>query len=174
VSAGNIAETLGGKLAPALGRASVRVSKFVDGMNDGTGAGGRFARRMKAAFDTVRDAVQSALRTAGKWIDRHRGDINDAKKTAQDFARAMQRVWNDVVVPLVRRAVRQMLPLIKSIATVLSGVVKTISAIINGDWSKAWGGAKQVVRGLASGIKTILSNRRRTSSTSARRSAPRS
>lgn len=53
VSLGNLAETVGEKLAPAAEKASGIVSRFLDDLADGEGPAGRFARRVSAGATAV-------------------------------------------------------------------------------------------------------------------------
>lgn len=65
---------IGQYLAPALTKILGGVAKFVSGMRDGTGAGGKFRDVMVAAFDRVRSVVLGTVgvvKTIVGWFEKH-------------------------------------------------------------------------------------------------------
>lgn len=54
----NLGETVGGAVAPALGNAANKVADFVNGMQDGTGAGGKFADALDDIWQKAKPVVQ--------------------------------------------------------------------------------------------------------------------
>lgn len=65
VAWGNLQETLGGYLAPAFSAATGYLTDFINGMQDGSGAGGRFvqivknvAANVKAGFEAIRPGLE--------------------------------------------------------------------------------------------------------------------
>lgn len=58
VAVENLREKLGAKLLPILTTVTTKVTKFVEQMTDGTGAGGRFADKLKAIADRMRPVVK--------------------------------------------------------------------------------------------------------------------
>lgn len=73
----NLQEKLGTALLPTITRVADKASKFVDQMTNGTGAGGRFAKKMEDVFKTVGDVV-GVLRDAAKWLGKHPGLLKAA------------------------------------------------------------------------------------------------
>jgi 3D (Asp-Asp-Asp) domain-containing protein/acid phosphatase family membrane protein YuiD len=82
VSAGNLAEMLGGRLAPTVGKAANSINKFLIQMDTGRGAGGRFAAtmgRVSRQVSDVDDAARPVVRTVGQVtgaITRNRIAVN--------------------------------------------------------------------------------------------------
>jgi hypothetical protein len=162
VSAGNLAETLGGDLAPALGKAAGFANRFLNQMQDGTGAGGRFAKAVSTAFHTVRDTIQSVVGAVRGYLNRHRQDINSVIAAVRRFGAFAKDVFQNIALPIVRRTFTAMGQIIGDLGHVVRGVVRLVSGLLSGNWSKAWSGAKEAVGGAARAIlttvKTLASN----------------
>lgn len=70
VTLGNVAEAIGGKVAPKIDDAAKKLNAFVQQMLDGRGAGGRFADKMKTVAEDV-GKVLGVARDVAKWLGRH-------------------------------------------------------------------------------------------------------
>ncbi len=79
---------------------------------------------------------------------------------------AMQSLWNDVLTPFATYMSETFAPifdeafslikeLIGNMKTTLSGLIKFITGVFTGNWSKAWDGVKEVFRGVFNGIVAI-------------------
>jgi 3D (Asp-Asp-Asp) domain-containing protein len=74
VTLGNLAETLGGKLAPYAEIAARKLNKFVNEMMAGTGEGGRFVDKMREIGLQVKDIAQKIvtdLKPVVQWFLNH-------------------------------------------------------------------------------------------------------
>lgn len=111
VTIGNVKETLGAALLPTLTDVTNKVNDFVSGMMDGTGAGGEFADKAVAAFETVKDVagtVWPVLRDGGEvalglfttGFERAKTVVEafgDGVSAIQDWAREHRDQINSVV-----------------------------------------------------------------------------
>lgn len=77
VSMGNLAESIGGLLSPAFEKVSGWLTKFIDGMTEGTGTGGAFLKFVRSAGSAVGGVFSTAFRTAGKIINGFKSIIED-------------------------------------------------------------------------------------------------
>jgi hypothetical protein len=64
--------------------------------------------------------------------------------------------WEETLLPVVRRTVRAIKPIVEGLGSLIRGIVRTISGLLSGDWEKAWDGAKETVRGAWKVIKTTV------------------
>jgi murein DD-endopeptidase MepM/ murein hydrolase activator NlpD len=75
VTLGNLAETIGGYLAPRVERIAAKLNVFVKQMMDGTGQGGRFVKTLKNIADAVipiAKMVGDAAKQIGSFAAKHR------------------------------------------------------------------------------------------------------
>lgn len=70
VAVGNFAETVATVAAPSVERFLGNAADFVSGMQEGTGAGGRFAAQARRIADELRPLVQQGV-AVGKWLAAH-------------------------------------------------------------------------------------------------------
>lgn len=84
VSALNLAETLGTDLAPAIDTGAKAATEFIDGMQDGTGAGGKFADALGEVVDGAEDVVH-AVTPAAKWVAKITEEHPEILKVAGGF-----------------------------------------------------------------------------------------
>jgi hypothetical protein len=135
------------KATPALAHAATAVSTFIHGMKDGTGAGGRFAATVTGAVEKVKTAISG-------WVTRNRADIDSVVKAFKTVATFAKQVFQDTVLPIVKRNLSAIGPIIDGLWHTIRGIVRLISGLLSGDWSKAWSGAKEAVGGAFKAIKT--------------------
>lgn len=71
----NLQETVGGAVAPALGKAANNLADFITGMQDGKGAGGRFAdtlddiwQKAKPVVNFLKDHPKLIAGAIGAWV----------------------------------------------------------------------------------------------------------
>jgi 3D (Asp-Asp-Asp) domain-containing protein len=152
VSAGNLAETLGGKLAPVLGKGADALNKFLNQMADGKGAGGAFARAMGNTATAVKDAWQTAVGAVRRFRDRNRDDIDAAVHAVQDLAKAAQWWFRNVFRPAFKAAVTATGTFLsgveenmRSTRRAVTGMVTYVRGLLRGDWVQAWRGARDLV-----------------------------
>jgi phage-related minor tail protein len=156
VSAGNLAETAGGFLAPALGKAANATNRFLNQMQDGTGTGGKFVRAMQNAAAALKDAWQTSVAAVRRFIARNRDDIDSVIQAMKNLAKAAQYWFREVIVPVVRVEIRALGRILNNVVEIFRGVIRIVSGVLTGDWRKAWQGVKDVVGGTVRGIGNIL------------------
>jgi 3D (Asp-Asp-Asp) domain-containing protein len=168
VSAGNLAETLGGYLAPTLGKAAGWLNKFLNQMQDGTGAGGKFAAAVSTAVSVVKTTVG---RIPGYWRDmtaavrgfihRNEDTIDALRQAVQNVATAVRWWINHVIIPVVKDLVPAFEGMVSGALEILGGLVKFVANVFSGRWGKAWDGVKDIVKGafklIGSEIKGFVS-----------------
>lgn len=70
----NLEETIGAAVAPTVQKAATATAKFVNEMQDGTGQGGRFVRKLKEIWESVKPVIAGMGRAAqavGKFVAEH-------------------------------------------------------------------------------------------------------
>lgn len=123
----------------------------------------RLSSRFKEVMeDKIKPAIDSVIRVCGEWCD------------------TIKSVWERWIQPFVNWCIENIVPIfaavfeeagkkiqdvfggiadiVKSITTAFSGVCSIIKGIVEGDWSKVWDGAKQVVKGILDFITGIFKN----------------
>lgn len=143
----NVEEKIGGKLLPVLTKVVGGVATFVAQMDSGKGAGGRFASAVSDGFGKVKQVISTVVNAVRGYLAKHRQDIADvvaAFKRVADFAK---QTWQETLLPMIRRTVAAIGPILQGLADVIRGIVRTISGLLSGNWSKAWDGAKEAVGG---------------------------
>lgn len=145
-------------LAPAFDNISQGISTIVDAL---TGAYNQYIQptllRMAKSWD---DFYQSGLKPV----------IGKSLEVIGKLAELIGMLWKDYLAPLVawvidflapilstaienisklvKIAVENIIGIIKGFLTILEGVIDFISGVFTGNWSKAWGGIKQVFKGI--------------------------
>jgi phage-related protein len=131
----------------ALASAVKAVNHFIDGMRNGTGAGGKFKDSVTNAFEKVKTTVQRVVANVKTWLDRHRDDIHSVIVAFQRVADFAKTTWQETLLPTIRRTIKAVGPIISGLADTVKGLVRLVSGLLSGNWDKAWSGAKETVRG---------------------------
>jgi hypothetical protein len=153
----NVEEKLGKGLLPILAKVTGGVAKFLEGIDSGKGVGGRFATAMSAGFNRVKTTVQTVIAAVRGYLTRHREDIQSVIEAFKRVASFAKTTWQETLLPIVRRTVAAIKPIVQGVADLIRGIVRTISGLLSGNWSKAWDGAKEAVSGAWKLIKTAVS-----------------
>lgn len=66
------------------------------------------------------------------------------------------RNWGDEIMAIAGWALDIVIGLVHGGLNVIQGIIKTVTALINGDWGEAWEGVKQIFSGVWAQILTIL------------------
>jgi hypothetical protein len=156
VSAGNLAETAGGVLAPALGKAASVANRFLNQIQDGTGAGGKFADAMKATGHALTVAWSTSVTAVRGFIRRNRADIESVVDAFKNLAKFARWVFEEVLLPVVKRVVPIFLDQMKGMVQAVRGLVRIVTGIINGDWRQAWTGLKDIVKGMLRALTAVI------------------
>lgn len=86
VAVGNLAEAIGGKLAPYLADAANWLTKFVNTLTAGSSVPGQFADKATGALAQVKAAFQGALGFVNAIINENRASINGIGQTIATVA----------------------------------------------------------------------------------------
>lgn len=173
VTLGNVAETIGGALSPAIEGAAGTLNTFIQGMTDGTGAGGRFANGARQAADVVGGAwrflvgiVRGGARVIGDVIGDNRKSLDSIGHSAGELVGAVRGAFGAIVSTFrdtfggssgasgdVRNIVEKLLGLEAIIAKVYTAIVKrALPGIVT-----AFRGLALILRGVIRVISGILS-----------------
>ena len=162
-----VAIVFGGPLMAAIGVASLLIRHFdqikaawekLKGAFQGGDGGGPIAKAfsdlkaavaivtpaLKNAFAVIKAEVMPSLRELGSQIK------NDLIPTVAEFARAFAPIVSwlvGVLAPVVAAVFKSVVDRIRGALNIVSGIIKVVTGIINGDWSKCWAGVKQITKG---------------------------
>lgn len=169
----NLEESLGKALFPTLSKGLTIFAKFVNGMQDGTGAGGKFAKTAKDIGTRVMSVVRGAFPSLKAGVTIIVAAIRRALPGIISFGKSLVSAFRQAVGPIrpvgtaivlvgkrIMQVVRMVLPgfktAIKGIAMVVGGMVRLVTSLIHGDFSGAWKAAKSIVRGTWTTIKGVV------------------
>lgn len=62
----------------------------------------------------------------------------------------------EAAVPVIRGVIDSIGNIIKNIIKVLKGVIEFVTGVFTGDWSKAWTGIKNIIKGIFGGLGEII------------------
>lgn len=162
VTWGNLQETIGGKLAPALEKAGTWVTNL---MND-LMSGGKTASSFTSAIGGVARTIRSVFAGAFQFVGRYFGaigrvfsetfgsgsgtgrDIRSIIRVLLSLASTIAKVYEAIV----RRALPGIITAFRGLAQIVRGVIQVIAGILTGDFGKAWDGVKKIVSG---GVKVV-------------------
>jgi TP901 family phage tail tape measure protein len=65
-------------------------------------------------------------------------------------------IFIGVFVKVIGNALRTAMGIIRGVLNVISGIIKVFTGILTGNWSKAWEGVKQILRGVVGVLGSIL------------------
>ena len=119
VTWGNLQETIGAKLAPALQTAGKWLNNFLNGLMSGKSSGGQFLGTVRSIASTIRGAVAGAF----SFISRV---IQDNRKTLTAMGQTFGRLWQDA-----KRAFGGIRSAISSVFGSGSGTGRDIRSIIS-------------------------------------------
>jgi hypothetical protein len=158
VTWGNLQETIGGKLAPALQAAGGWLNKFLNGLMAGNGQGGRFLRVIRDVAGGVRGVFAGAF----SFVNRI---LTDNRKTIDSVGRTFGRLWADArrYFGGIRSAIssvfgsgsgtgRDIRQIISSLLSFISVVLKVFEAVVR----RALPGIITAFRGLALIVRGVI------------------
>jgi phage-related protein len=148
---GNIAETVGLKLLPFVNKGATALQKFVTGIQNGTGAGGRFAGAFGRVVATVKQALPGIIAFARSLIASFRQAVGPIRPIGTAVLLVGQRVAHlaKAILPGFTQAFR-------GVFQVVGGIIRTIAALIHGDFSGAFKGLKSIVSGSLNVVKGVV------------------
>lgn len=156
VAVDNLAEKLGFLIGPPIADAATKLAKFVNGIQSGTGAGGRFADTVSGAFNTVKNVVGTTVTAVQGYLRRNKDTIKDVVDVVRALAAIAKWAFQNVIWPVVQRVVPGVAQVIKGLVRVLHGVIDFVAGVFTGDWRRAWKGLKHIVGGALDAILGAL------------------
>lgn len=153
---GDLSESLGATLAPAITKGAEGLQEFVNGMEDGTGAGGRFLDRVKTIGNGIRDAFTSVRDFIRDFVSDNREQIDSFISDLKSIGDTVRDVFDGFVIPTIRRILPALKTVFDSAIGVIRGAIQTISGILTLDFGKAWEGVKTIVSSAIRGIGGVI------------------
>ena len=121
----------------------------------------KLAKKFKEVMEgPVGDAIDSALKFLGKLV------------------KAIQLLWEEVLLPFITRLIKTMVPIlapiietignvflnvfgaiaktVSGVFDVLSGLIDFITGVFTGDWEKAWKGIKEIFAGIWKQLEAVV------------------
>jgi hypothetical protein len=121
------------------------------------------ARSRRSSLASTRARARAAgsrpgnvIRTVRGYLAAHREDIQSVIRAFEKVAQFAQTTWQETLLPIVRRTVGAIKPIVQGVADLIRGIVRTVSGLLSGNWSKAWSGAKEAVSGAWKAIKAAV------------------
>ena len=118
--------------------------------------------------NSIKEIGQSLVNTYNEHI----------KPIIENIKEILSMLWNDIIVPLAKYLWEKFGPIIETIFTtagkiiaftfdkiasaihtatdILKGLIKFITGVFSGDWSKAWEGIKEVFGSVFNGLKSLF------------------
>jgi len=134
------------------------VTNLISGKGLGSGGGGQltktfgslvsFGRKLLPTFEKLGDRFKSeilpALASLGGVVNNQLlPAFRDILPVVLPVAKFLLQMFGDALIGLVKGAIQA----IKGFVNVIAGVFKLVSALIHGEWGKAWEAVKQILTG---------------------------
>ena len=152
----NMMEVLGSKLAPVIQKAA----DLLSGLFDQTSKGNRVIRVAIGAYRDYMEWLVRVFKTVGEavgdFVKRNRREINTALEAFQNLGKAARYVFEQVLLPVIRAAIRAIVPILEGLRDTLSGLVRFITNVLTGRWSKAWDALVDIVKGVGKTLKSVV------------------
>lgn len=161
VSLGNLAESAGSVVAPALAKVTGWVSDFADEMVEGEGRGGRFVSFLKGAWGVIRDGAD-ALQDARDWVrdlfaagDGGGGQLGRGLQTARQYATELWATARRVAAG-VAKAFEGAGPSLAIIGRFLRDVLGRALTFVYNVARRALPGIEALIVGLANVVRGVV------------------
>jgi phage-related minor tail protein len=145
-----------------------------------------FTRQLKTGFvNVIGGTVIPKLKEFSAWLSQHVGPaisdmvesfkknwpeikatvvpvLNDIGGAIKDFVTLARKVWDkwgDDITRVAKVTFQGMADTIRGPLKVVRGIIQTITALIEGDWSEVWNGIKQILSGVWDTFKSIIVTR---------------
>lgn len=142
-----------------------------------------FTRQLKTGFvNVIGGTVIPKLREFAGWLSQNVGPaisdmvqsfkrnwpeikaavvpvLNDIGGAIKDFVTLARKVWDkwgDDIMRIAKVVFQGLADTIRGPLKVIRGIIQTITALIEGDWSEAWNGIKQILSGVWETFKGII------------------
>jgi hypothetical protein len=76
--------------------------------------------------------------------------------TVLGVIRAVWNTWGDEILSVVRTVFTTIGAVIRAALNIVQGIIRTVTAVLRGDWSGAWEGIKQITRGAVDAVVAIV------------------
>ena len=165
----NVKEGLVKALFPALQAAIPYVSAASQWLGERMPAAMEVARAfvMDELVPAFQDHVLPVLQEVVSWVQANWPQIQavivEVMRTVQETVVAVltlvQAFWDRFgghILNLVRRVFPQIVGVIRGAVDIIQGVIRTFTAVLQGDWTAAWEGVKQIVSGAWQVISGIV------------------
>lgn len=161
VAVENLEEALGKVLFPTVGKIAEAVAGFVNQMQNGTGAGGKFkevvvdiAKKVGAAYGVWIAWIKGAIQTVKQFLKTE--EWKSWERAAVKAAKVVSEIFQRYLLPIIKTVFESIIRILRDFGTIIKGVIRVISGVINGEWGKAWQGVKDIFRGGVDGIFAIV------------------
>lgn len=176
VTLDNVAETLGTALLPFVNKAATALNGFVKGMQSGTGSGGRFVTIIKGLATAIGGVVRFGVRVGQTVVPVIRNLVERYGPGVVRFGRGLYNAFAQAMGPIrpvltavlligrrivqvagfvakvLKPGLRGMAQSLRGAFQVVGGIIRTVSALIHGDF----GGAMRGMRSVVSGAKNAV------------------
>jgi hypothetical protein len=140
-------------LAPALGKAASATNRFLNQMQDGTGAGGKFADAMKATGHALTVAWSTSVTAVRGFIRRNRADIESVQlKGMVQAVRGLVRIVTGIINGDWRQAWTGLKDIVKGMLRALTAVIRGVAPLLKDALVKLGG---VMIKGLVAGLKAL-------------------
>jgi hypothetical protein len=145
----NMGEVIGQKTAPYIEKAATAFSGLITGSN---GAG----RAVRTAIQWISTAFNNARATVEQFATKNRASINQVIEAVRRVGTVYRDIFMNVLLPVVRRVVEIIVPVLARVGKALVALVGTVVSIINGDWRQAWDRFKSVISNAVGAIAKLI------------------
>jgi hypothetical protein len=152
----NVEEKIGAGLLPVLAKGANAVATFLQQIESGKGAGGALAKGISTAFTTIKTVIGTVVTAVKGYLATHRADIANVITAFKRVAQFARQTWQETLLPIVKRTVAAIGPIVRGLVDVIRGIVRLVSGLLSGNWSKAWSGAKEAASGATRAIVTLV------------------
>ena len=125
------AEFISTKVVPAFDKIRVMFDRVGSGSGRTSAALGQF----KTNFASVWDSVKSIF------------------TSVSGFAQAFWGRYGDLITKYGIGTLKNLLTTVRGVMNIITGIFKTVAAVLHGDWGGAWAGIKQITRGAVQVLK---------------------
>ncbi|MFZ5863021.1 MAG: hypothetical protein ACOYXR_09305 [Nitrospirota bacterium] len=153
VAWGNLQEQLGAKLLPIVEKVATWLAASLPGA----------MAQAEAAFNRVRPVIEQLIATVQEKWPQIQATImtvvESVRVVIEGFVSIVTTLWDNFgnnILSFVERVWPAVQQVISGVMDTIQGIIKTVSALIKGDWSAVWDGIKQIVRGVWEAIQGIV------------------
>lgn len=151
VAVENLEESLGSVLFPTIGKVAGSLAKFINQIQTGTGAGGRFKAWVQEAAHNVGEfgsTVVSKVRSVVASLKTFWKESSVTRAVVIGAFKLMKAGVQDTIEAIIG--------FLRGWAQIIRGVVKVISGVLTGDFGRAWDGVKDIFSGAIKALFSLL------------------